>query len=388
MTEKDSSLATMLPVMGLSIAAFIFNTSEFMPVGLLTDIAASFSLTEAQAGMMISIYAWGVMILSLPLMMAGSRLAPKKLLLAVVAVFLAGQAVSALAPSFPLLIAARLLVAAAHAVFWSLATPLAARIVDERHAPAAMGAVVTGSSVALIFGMPLGRMVGLAFGWRMTFACVAVAALAVLVLLAALLPNVEKGEPFTLGQLPGLMSNRRLLVVYVVTILVTTGYYTGYSYIEPFLKQVAGMADALVTVVLAVFGLAGVVGSMLFSRFYDSHRVSFTRVMVLGVAVALLLLGLAGPLPAMAFVACMVWGMSSTAFNLSFQAEVIRVTDDDASAVAMSVYSGLFNLGIGCGTWVGGLVTSGVGVFAVGFAGCVIALAGFALCCRTLARRA
>lgn len=382
------TLREWLPLVGITLSAFIFNTSEFMPIGLLTDIAMDFGISEARAGLLISIYAWVVMAMSLPLMILCSRIPLRPLLLGVIALFAVSQVLSSISTGYYTLLASRIGVAFAHSVFWSIATPIATRIVPASRQSTAMGMVVTGTSIAMIFGLPMGRFIGLAAGWRMTFACVAVAALAVLVLLAALLPNVEKGEPFTLGQLPGLMSNRRLLVVYVVTILVTTGYYTGYSYIEPFLKQVAGMADALVTVVLAVFGLAGVVGSMLFSRFYDSHRVSFMRVMVLGVAVALLLLGLAGPLPAMAFVACMVWGMSSTAFNLSFQAEVIRVTDDDASAVAMSVYSGLFNLGIGCGTWVGGLVTSGVGVFAVGFAGCVIALAGFALCCRTLARRA
>lgn len=376
----------MLPVVGLAVAAFIFNTSEFMPVGLLTDIAASFSLTEAQAGVMISVYAWGVMALSLPLMMAGSRLAPRRLLLAVVAVFLAGQVASALAPTFGLLVAARLLVAAAHAVFWSVATPLAARIVDERRSSAAMGMVVTGSSVALIFGMPLGRMVGLALGWRMTFACVAVSALAVLLLLAALMPRVGRDEPFTLAKLPTLLRNRALVAVYVVVVAVTVGYYTGYSYIEPFLQQVAGLGELPVTGCLTVFGLAGVAGSALFSRLHDGHRRGFPRVMVLGVAVALLLMAAAGAFPASAAVVCALWGTSSTAFNLAFQSEVIRVTPADSSAVAMSIYSGLFNLGIGCGTALGGAVVTGLGIGSVGLVGGAVGLLGFALCCALVGR--
>ena len=137
-----------LALAGLTCSAFVFNTSEFMPIGLLSSIAGGFGLTEAQAGMMTSIYAWAVMALSLPLMVLGSRLNPRLLLLAVIAVFLAGQVGSALAPSFALLVAARLLVAAAHAVFWSIATPLATRIADERHASVAMGMVVTGSDMS------------------------------------------------------------------------------------------------------------------------------------------------------------------------------------------------------------------------------------------------
>ena len=133
----------------------MFNTSEFIPVGLLTDIAGTFALSEAQAGMMISVYAWGVMILSLPLMVAASRLDPRRLLLLVIAVFMAGQVASAVAPTFVTLVLARLLVAAAHAIFWSIASPLATRIADPSQASRAMGLVVTGSSIAMIAGMPL-----------------------------------------------------------------------------------------------------------------------------------------------------------------------------------------------------------------------------------------
>ena len=208
-----------LPLVGLAFAAFMFNTSEFMPVGLLTDIAGSFRLSEAQAGMMISIYAWAVMLLSLPLMMWSSRLPMRTLLLLVIGLFLAGQAAPAVAPTFPLLVAARLLVAAAHAVFWSIASPLATRVADDRHAATAMSMVVTGSSVAMIFGMPLGRVIGLAVGWRMTFACVGAVALCVLLLMAAVMPRLEKGEPFTLAQMPTLLRNRSLMAIYAVTIL-------------------------------------------------------------------------------------------------------------------------------------------------------------------------
>lgn len=369
-----------LPVVCLAFAAFIMNTSEFMPTGLLTDIAASFSLTEAEAGMMISVYAWAVMALSLPLMVLGSRLNPRRLLLAVIAVFLVGQVGSALAPTFVLLVVARLLVAAAHAVFWSIATPLATRIADERHASAAMGMVVTGSSVAMILGMPLGRVIGLALGWRMTFVCVAAAALAVLVLLAAVLPHLERDRPFTLDQLPVLLRNRALVVVYAVTVLMATGYYAGYSYIEPFMQQVAAMPAETITLALTAFGAAGIVGSMLFSRCYDGHRTGFVRLMTLGVAAALLLMLPAAGATPLVFCVCALWGLCATAFNVSFQAEIIRVTPPAASAVAMSIFSGLFNLGIGCGTWIGGSVSTCMGIAYVGAAGGAVALAGAMMC--------
>lgn len=385
--QERGGLRMWLPLAGLALAAFIFNTSEFMPVGLLTDIAVSFGLSEAACGMMISIYAWAVMVLSLPLMVLGSKLEPRRLLLAVIALFMAGQIASALAPTFPLLVAARLLVAAAHAVFWSIASPLATRIADERHASVAMGMVVTGSSVAMIFGMPLGRVIGLAVGWRMTFVCVAAVALVVLVLMTLVMPRLEQGEAFRLGELPGLLRTPALAPIYVVTILVATGYYTGYSYIEPFLQQVGGLADTLITASLTLFGCAGIVGSMLFSRCYDGHRVAFSRIMVAGVAAALLLMGVVAVAPTAAFAVCALWGLAATAFNVAFQAEIIRVTPPDASAVAMSIFSGLFNLGIGCGTAIGGAVTDTAGIAFVGYVGGLIGLVGLAVCVATMGRR-
>ena len=170
----------LLPLLALTLSAFLLNTSEFVPIGLLTDIAGAFGLSESGAGTMISVYAWAVALLSLPLMLAGSRMAPRGLIVAVLSLFCAGQVASAVAPTFELLVASRLMVAASHAVFWSVATPFAVRVVAPEHASVAMSTIVTGTSVAMIFGLPLGRALGLALGWRMTFACMATFAAAAL----------------------------------------------------------------------------------------------------------------------------------------------------------------------------------------------------------------
>ncbi len=382
--EGSITLREMLPLVGMAFAAFIVNTSEFMPVGLLTDIAGSFALTEAEAGMMISIYAWAVMILSVPLMIVASRLEFKRLLLVVLAVFTAGQVASAVAPTFPLLVAARLLVAAAHAIFWAIASPIASRLVPPRHSALALSMVVTGSSLAMIAGMPLGRVIGLAFGWRVTFGCVGAAALAIVIYLAAMVPTLEKGEPFTLGKLPELLHNRGLVALYAVTVLFALGYYTGYSYIEPFFAQVGGLDAGTITAALTLFGIAGLAGSWLFSRFYDGHAKGFLRLMVLGVAAALLLMRFSVALAVGAFAVCALWGLAATAFNVAVQAEVIRCTSTDTSAVAMSIFSGLFNLGIGCGSALGGIVQNVLSLEMIGFVGGAVVLAGLAVCVAAL----
>ena len=201
---------TMLPrqymmLFGITITAFIFNTSEFMPIALLIDISESFSMTEAATGQMITIYAWVVALLSLPLMLLTCRMELKRLLLLMVALFGIGQLVSGLASIYDMLLGARIIVACAHSIFWSIAAPLATRLVTREHRPMALGMIVTGSSVATIVGLPLGRVIGLAAGWRMTFLLLAVVAVIAFVYLGILLPKRAPGEGFTIGELPSLV---------------------------------------------------------------------------------------------------------------------------------------------------------------------------------------
>lgn len=370
----------LLPLLALTLSAFLLNTSEFVPIGLLTDIAGAFGLSESGAGTMISVYAWAVALLSLPLMLAGSRMAPKRLIVAVLSLFCIGQIGSAVAPSFELLVAARLMVAASHAVFWSVATPFAVRVVAPKHASVAMSTIVTGTSVAMIFGLPLGRALGLALGWRMTFVCMAAFAAAALLALLAFFPPLSPGEPFTLARLPELGRNRPLVGLYLTSLLFATGYYVGYSYIEPFFQQIAALPDELITAVLTVFGVAGLVGSWLFARLFDAHRRVFLGATTIGVVAALLLLETTAHIAAGPFVTCAVWGACATAFNVAAQAEIIRVTSQDASAVAMSIFSGLFNVGIGAGSILGGIICDGPGIAWVGAAGAVVAGAGALYC--------
>ena len=150
-----------LPLIALTFSAFIFNTSEFIPIGLLSDIAADFSISEAKAGMLISIYAWFVALLSLPLMLLASKMEYRKLLLWTVFLFAACQILSALAPGYYVLMASRIGVACTHAIFWSIASPLAVRIAPKGKITTALGMIVTGTSIAMIAGLPLGRIIGL-----------------------------------------------------------------------------------------------------------------------------------------------------------------------------------------------------------------------------------
>ena len=322
------------------------------------------------------------MILSLPLMLCVTKVPPKRLLLGVIVLFGICQLLSAASVNFWMLMAARIGVAAAHAVFWSIITPLAVRVAPSSKASLALSMVGMGTSVAMIFGLPCGRMLGLAIGWRATFLTVGIVSFAIVACLAFVFPKLDAGKPFTLGKLPSLLRTRSLLSMYLVTIVVITAYFTGYGYIEPFFQQVAGLSDDAITFALVLFGAAGLVGSLLFARLGHVTLATFIRFACAGIAAALLLMApaAAGGEVASCLV-CVLWGLAASLFNVSFNAAVIKCAPEGASSVAMSIYSGLYNLGIGTGTWLGGMVTANVGIGLIGYVGGVLALAGLAYCC-------
>lgn len=372
--KTKMSLKEWLPLIGMTISAFLVNTSEFMPIGLLTDISNDFNMTAAQAGVMITAYSWTVTILSLPLMLLACKIEPKKLLLGTLTVFSTCQVLSVISIGFPFLVVSRIGVACAHSIFWAIASPLAVRVVSKEHQSKALSAIITGTAIAMVLGMPLGRMIGLKIGWRMTFLCVAVISFLVLVYLAFVFPKIENTESFSINQLPELFKNSRLMITYIITFLFATGYYTTYSYIEPFLQRVAGFPSTLVTITLMLFGVAGLSGSYLFSRYYDDHRFAFVQAVLFGFAGALGLLYPASINMYMIILVCAIWGIAAMAFQTSFQAEIIGCVSTAASSVAMAIFSAIFNLGIGSGTWLGGVVYTNTSLNFIGFVGAMIVL--------------
>lgn len=362
-----------LPVISLTLSTFIFNTSEFIPIGLLTSIADDFAITESKAGLLITIYAWVVALASLPLMMAFAKTENKKLMLSLVALFTASHILSGFSNSYVMLMISRIGVACSHAVFWSIVTPLAVHVAPEGHRSTALSMIITGSSIAMIVGLPLGRAVGLMVGWRVTFLLIAILSAIVLCLLAAFLPKVPSDNNISLKTLPTLVSTPALLCIFVMTALTITGHFTAYSYIEPFLGQAAGFTNGEITMVLSAFGVIGIIVSLLFSKYYDRHQFAFLRVAVLGICICTLLLGISSGNSFIMVCTCLLWGLSINCFNISLQSCIIDYSPF-GTAIAMSIYSGIYNVGIGAGALVGGIVCSHIGIPFVGYVGGAVSL--------------
>ena len=361
------------PLIGLMVCVFLFNASEFLPVSLLTDIAADLSVSEFEAGMLISFYAWAVAILSLPIMLLLRKMEYKRMFLLCIFMFMSFQTMSGLSDNYWMLLISRIGVASSHAIFWSIVTPIAVDLVDPGRRVMAISGIATGTCIAMVIGLPLGRVIGLVLGWRWSFLSIAIVSLIMLAVIIVLLPRMENPGTFTLNRVPEIFCNRILVGIFVVLIFIVTGIFTGYSYFDAFLENYGGFSESEITILLTLFGLAGVIGSILFSKLFRGHENIFIISMFAGTSLMLFLLNPSAQMFVAVAAVIFFWGLCYIAFNTSLQSHLHSESPKDATPIIMSIYSGLYNVGIASGSLIGGGVTDTIGVGYVGFVGAAFA---------------
>ncbi|HGB7690217.1 TPA: sugar transporter [Salmonella enterica subsp. enterica serovar Saintpaul] len=363
-----------LRVVTLAIAAFIFNTTEFVPVGLLSDIAESFHMQTAQVGIMLTIYAWVVAVMSLPFMLLTSQMERRKLLICLFVLFIASHVLSFLAWNFTVLVISRIGIAFAHAIFWSITASLAIRLAPAGKRAQALSLIATGTALAMVLGLPIGRVVGQYFGWRTTFFAIGMGALITLLCLIKLLPKLPSEHSGSLKSLPLLFRRPALMSLYVLTVVVVTAHYTAYSYIEPFVQNVAGLSANFATVLLLILGGAGIIGSLVFGKLGNRHASSLVSIAIALLVVCLLLLLPAADSEAHLAILSIFWGIAIMVMGLGMQVKVLALAPD-ATDVAMALFSGIFNIGIGAGALVGNQVSLHWSMSAIGYIGAIPACA-------------
>lgn len=368
----------MARVVVLAFAAFVFNTTEFIPVALLSDIAAGFSIPVERAGLMITLYAWIVTLMSLPFMLLTAKMERRSLLMKLFVLFIASHVLTAFAWNFGVLLIARAGVALSHAVFWSITASLAVRVAPKDKKMQALGLLAMGSSLAMVLGLPIGRVIGQYLGWRATFAIIGMAAAVAMVLLWRLLPPLPSKNSGSLKSVPLLFKRPLLVGLFVLTAIVVSAHFTAYSYVEPFVREIGGFSEGAATAILLVFGLAGLTGSVLFNLYHRKNPSLFLQLSVGSLLASLVLMLPLSHYAAVMYVLVFVWGVGIAGIGLGLQVRVLQLAPD-ATDVAMAIYSGIFNIGIGGGALIGNLAIKHFGLADVGLTGAALAAVSMVL---------
>jgi DHA1 family inner membrane transport protein len=364
-----------LALAALALTTFAYLTVETMPIGLLPQIATGLHTRPSTVGLLVTAYGLVVVIATIPLTRLAHGLSRRRLLSVLLGVFVVSTALSAAAPNYLSLLAARVVTALSQAVFWAIVTPAAAALVRPARRGRAISIVFAGSSLGTLLGVPAGTWLGQIVGWRVPFAGLSGLGLVLLVALRLLLPEVPAGQGGTdRGTAP---DRGRYRVIVVTTVLAVTAAFTVYTYVNPFLTQVSGVPESAIGPVLVVYGVADLLGVFVASLFVSRHGWP-TMVGAVGLlTVALATLYLFGPVTVVAVVAGALTTASIAAMTTALSARILELAPgdtDDANAGTSTA----FNVGITAGALIGAGLVDGPGVRSTALAGALIAVLAFA----------
>ncbi|MCB5164054.1 MFS transporter [Streptomyces bambusae] len=341
-------------------ATFTVVTSEMLPVGLLTPIGDALAVSEGTAGLTLTVTGL-VGAVSAPLLTPlFGRSDRRAVLCALMAVLAAGNLLAAWAPSFAVLVAARVLVGIGMGGVWAIAAGLAVRLVPPKSAGPATSLVFGGVAVASVLGVPAGTYLGELAHWRAAFAAAGGLALAVLIALAALLPPLPAVQDLRLGGVLRLFGKPRVRTGLAVTALLVTGHFAAYTYVRPVLEEVSGASAGTIGTLLLVFGLAGVAGN--FAAGAGAARAPRGTLLVISGVLAgtVALLPLLGGSAVTVGTLLAVWGLAYGGVSVATQTLLLSSAPEAQEGVS-ALFVGVFNAAIALGALLGGLTSDALG---------------------------
>ncbi|MFC3207410.1 MFS transporter [Aquamicrobium soli] len=366
-------------LLALAIGAFGIGTTEFSPMGLLPVIAEGVDVSIPTAGLLISAYAIGVMVGAPVMTLAFSRFGKRTALMLLMTIFTIGNLMSAMAPGYFTLLAARLVTSLNHGAFFGLGAVVAASVVPKEKQASAVAAMFMGLTVANIGGVPAATWVGQQVGWRMAFAGTALIGIAAISALWIALPKGERGAMPDIRRELYVLTRPAVLLAMATTVMGAGAMFTLYTYVAPTLTTLTGASDGFVTLALALIGVGFTIGNGLGGRLADWSLYGATTIFLGALAAIMFVLPLLFASHMGATVGLLVWGGAAFAIVPPVQMRVMQAAAE-APGLASSINVGAFNLGNAIGAAVGACVISlGFGYGTVSVAGGLLAAAGLVL---------
>ncbi|MEZ8403963.1 MFS transporter [Vibrio splendidus] len=363
----------------LTLAAFAIGTAEFVIAGILPQIATSLSITEGQAGYLISAYALAIVIGGPILTIYLARFNKKMVLIGLMALFIIGNVLSALAPSYPLLLASRVIAGLVQGPFYGIGAVVATNLVSEKMAGRAVGQMFAGLTLANVLGVPAGTWVSLQFGWHTTF--FTVAALGTIAMLAILTSIKSTGHSEAKDIKTQLLAfkNPMLLISLAITAFAWSGFMTLYGYLAPIAMHITGYSQESVTWILVIVGVGLIIGNTLGGRSSDKNLGKASMFWAVAMIVSLVVVGLVVDNKILFVAAAFVFGVASFANVPAMQLRVMNHGGEGQELAATANISA-FNLANAFGGFLGGMVLdSQLGAGMIPFAAVVVPIVGLFL---------
>ena len=350
-----------LALWALTLSAYAIGTTEFVIVGLVPTIARDLGVTLPSAGLLVSLYALGVAIGAPVLTALTGRWNRKTVLLGLMALFIAGNMLAWLAPSYVFLITARVLTGLAHGVFFSIGSTIATNLVSKDKEASAIAIMFTGLTVALVTGVPLGTWIGQEFGWRATFLIVALLGLLALIGSALLVPgNLRQAAPARISEQFKVLTQPRLLLVYAMTAVGYGGTFVAFTYLAPILEQVSGFAPSSIGLIMLVYGVSVAVGNIWGGKLADRMGpIKALHIIFTALALVLLAFTFTAGNPISAVLTVLIWGAFAFGNVPGLQVYVVQLAEKytpNAVDIAAGLNIAAFNVGIAIGSVMGGVI--------------------------------
>ncbi|MGV8876369.1 MAG: MFS transporter [Rhodoglobus sp.] len=354
-----------------TLSALIFTsvTSEWLPTGLLPEIASELSVSQSQVGLLITIFAATVVVSTAPLAALTRNYSRKSLVIVVLLVFVIGNLLAAAAPSYAVLVIARVIGGLSHGLFWAVVGAYSAHLVPPHQVGRAVAVTSAGATAAFVLGVPVGTALGHALGWRLAFVVIAIIILALTIMVVRVLPAVDHRQPLATGEISLPLRRDRsvpgVIYVCILVALVMLGHNLFYTYIVPYLIGPATIDSGAVAGVLLMFGAAGAVGLALAGILADKFRRSIIPVTVGLVGLCAALLGLFPGQPWVMFPVLVIWGVAFGGVPAMMQTRLLQLASPRMRDVGSAYLTTSFNIGIGGGALFGGILLDQQGILAL-----------------------
>ena len=358
LNEAPVHILKRTPLMALAVAAFGIGTSEFIIMGLLPNLAADFSVSIPKAGALVTGYALSVTIGAPVVALATAHLERKRALLLLMGVFTLGNLCCAVAPSYNLLFAARVLTALCHGAFFGIGSVVAANLVPKSQRAQAIALMFSGLTLANVLGVPAGTALGQAFGWRAAFWAIVPIGVVAAAALFWLVPQQAAGNSNLIHEFRVLRRPQVLLVMFMST-LTSASLFCVYTYVAPMLLTITKVTPHGVTLTLLLFGVGITIGNLLGGALSDWRPMPFLVGSLLALIVSLIVLYFAEPYAIPAIAMILVWGAIQFGAGAPLQSRIVEHASE-APNLASTLNQGAFNLGNALGASLGGvLITAG-----------------------------